>query len=63
MGIKPDQNWIDDDDDECIVNLYVYFLPSVFLLLTPLMIISGLLSLKLVRHIEQKEKEKKKKGI
>ena len=63
MGIKPYQNWIDDDDDECIVNLYVYFLPSVFLLLTPLMIISGLLSLKLVRHIEQKEKEKKKKGI
>ena len=43
--------------DTCLYNL-----SSVFMLLTPLMIISGLLSLKLVRHIEQKEKEKKKKG-
>lgn len=35
---------------------------AVFLILTPLMAISGYLSLKLAKHIEKNEKEKKKKG-
>ena len=35
---------------------------TVFIILTPLMAVSGFLSLKLAKHIEKNEKEKKKKG-
>ncbi|XP_031564374.1 small integral membrane protein 15-like [Actinia tenebrosa] len=38
------------------------FLIYVFVFLTPLMVICGILSLKLAHHIEQREKEKKKKA-
>ncbi|PFX26065.1 small integral membrane protein 15-like [Stylophora pistillata] len=38
------------------------FLFYVFLIMTPLMAISGYLSLKLAKHIEKNEKEKKKKA-
>ncbi|XP_020893108.1 small integral membrane protein 15 [Exaiptasia diaphana] len=38
------------------------FLFYVFLFLTPLMVICGLLSLKLAHHIEQRDKERKKKA-
>ncbi|KAJ7337226.1 Small integral membrane protein 15 [Desmophyllum pertusum] len=36
------------------------FIFYVFIILTPLMAVSGILSLKLAKHIERNEKEKKK---
>ena len=42
------------------VCLILYF--TVFIILTPLMIVSAYLSLKLAKHIEKNEKDKKKKG-
>lgn len=36
---------------------------TVFIILTPLMAVSAFLSLKLAKHIERSEKEKKKKGM
>ncbi|KAL9958526.1 hypothetical protein ACROYT_G035554 [Oculina patagonica] len=38
------------------------FIFYVFIILTPLMAVSGYLSLKLAKHIEKNEKEKKKKA-
>ncbi|CAH3022258.1 unnamed protein product [Porites evermanni] len=38
------------------------FLLYVFIILTPLMMVSGYLSLKLLKHIEKSEKDKKKKS-